>query len=380
MLKDTAFNVSKRKCKKSMGKMFCIESALVKKTILKWFNKKIKQTFAELSPIKKLRYEKQNPVNRETDKCVICQLALKIEPTRFKTPDDEMSFGDFLIRYGHKFLRNIYTNEQINDSYHLKDLENYYEIFEEYKEICVGLLALLNNFNRNGFINSAVENFVNDNFYGDEIKEIKNTFAQTEIKNALSTSFGKVSKFNLTIYAYVYDNLINFPRSDIDYETITTNKFFINIHRLIKVKFHLHHLHITGKIQGYAHDFCNTAVIEKTMPDIPFTVHSYLVLTCIILLRLTLHMLGVLNLDVLNIGGTNFIQVNFGNIAGEIKLIDTLKFYQKSLADIASTLSDEEMVAVKKIIEKFLNEHYYFFYYLAISKFFKKGKKIGYYC
>ena len=173
---------------------------------------------------------------------------------------------------------------------------------------------------------------------------------------------------------------MNFPRSDIDHETITTNKCFINVHQLIKVKFHLHHLHITGKIQGYAHDFCNTAVIEKTMPDIPFTVHSYLVLTCIILLRLTLHMLGVLNLDVLNISGTNFIQVNFGNIAGEIKLIDTLKFYQKSLADIASTLSDEEMVAVKKIIEKFLNEHYYFFYYLAISKFFKKGKKIGYYC
>ena len=50
----------------------------------------------------------------------------------------------------------------------------------------------------------------------------------------------------------------------------------------------------------------------------------------------------------LNTGGTNLTQVNFGNIAGEIKLIDTLKFYQKSLADLASTLSDEEIVAVKK--------------------------------
>ena len=66
-----------------------------------------------------------------------------------------MSFGDFVIRYEHKFLRNIYTNEQIKYSYHLKDLESYYEIFEEYITICVGLLALLNNFNRNDFINSA---------------------------------------------------------------------------------------------------------------------------------------------------------------------------------------------------------------------------------
>ena len=181
MLKDMAFDVSKRKCKNSMGQMFCIESALVKKTILKWFNKKFKQQFVELNPIKKLRYEKQNPVNWKTDKCVICQFPLKVEPTNFKTPDDEMSFGDFVIRYEHKFLRNIYTSEQIKDSYHLKGLEGYYEIFEEYIAICGGLLPLLNNFNRNDFINSAVENFFNDNFYGDEIIEIKNTIAQTEI-------------------------------------------------------------------------------------------------------------------------------------------------------------------------------------------------------
>ena len=136
-----------------------------------------------------------------------------------------MSFGDFVIRYEHKFLRNIYTNEQIKDSYHLKDLESYYEIFEEYIAICIGLLAFWNSFNRNDFINQAVENFVEDKFYGDEIIEIKNTIAKTEIKNTLSSAYGKVPKFNLKIYAYVYDELINFPKSNIDYETITRNKF-----------------------------------------------------------------------------------------------------------------------------------------------------------
>ena len=146
---------------------------------------------------------------------------MKVEPTNFKTPDDEMSFGDFVIRYEHKLLRHFYTNRQI---------KSYYTIFEEYIAICIGLLAFLNNFNRNDFINQAVENFVEDKFYGDEIIEIKNTIAKTEIKNALSSTYGKVPKFNLKIYAYVYDELINFPRSDIDYETITTNKFFINVH------------------------------------------------------------------------------------------------------------------------------------------------------
>ena len=107
-----------------------------------------------------------------------------------------MSFGDFVIRYEHKFLRNIYTKEQIKDSHHVKDLKSYYEIFEEYILICIGLLALLNNFDRNDFTNSATDEFVEDKFAGDEINEIKNTINKTENKNALSTTHGNVPKFN----------------------------------------------------------------------------------------------------------------------------------------------------------------------------------------
>ena len=185
-----------------------------------------------------------------------------------------MSYGDFVIRYEHNFLRNIYTNEQIKESLPLKDLESYYEIFKEYIAICIGLSALLNNHNRSDYIYSAVEEFVEEKFYGDEITKIKNTISQTEIKNALSSTFGKVTKFNLKIYAYVYDESISFPRRDMAYETITTNKFFTNVHNLIKVKFNLHYSHITGKIFGYTHDFRNTAVIDQTQLDIPLIAHN----------------------------------------------------------------------------------------------------------
>ena len=152
----------------------------------------------------------------------------------------------------------------------MKDLESYYEIFEQYIRICIGLSALFNNFNRNDFINLATEEFVEDKFAGEEISEIKNTINKTEIKNALSTTHGNVLKFNLKIYAYVYDELVCFPRSDIDYETITTNKLFTDVHPLKRGKFHLHHSHITGKIFAYAHDFCNTTLVEKSTPKIPF--------------------------------------------------------------------------------------------------------------
>ena len=58
MLKDMAFEFAKRRCKNSVGQMFSIESPLVKKTLLKWFNQKFKHQFHKINAIKKLRSNK----------------------------------------------------------------------------------------------------------------------------------------------------------------------------------------------------------------------------------------------------------------------------------------------------------------------------------
>ena len=55
----------------------------------------------------------------------------------------------------------------------------------------------------------------------------------------------------------------------------------------------------------------------------------------------------------LNIGGKNLTQINFSNISGKIKIIDSLKYYQKSLAERASTLTDEEKISIKKLTAVF---------------------------
>ena len=67
-----------------------------------------------------------------------------------------------------------------------------------------------------------------------------------------------------------------------------------------------------------------------------------------------------------DIGGLNLTHTNFGNITGEIKLIDSLKFYEKTLGEISSTLTSEEKIAVKKLTEKFLNQYYYIIPYEII--------------
>ena len=76
----------------------------------------------------------------------------------------------------------------------------------------------------------------------------------------------------------------------------------------------------------------------------------------------------------LNIGSTNLTQANFGNKSGEIRLIDSLKFYQRSLGELSSTLTDEEKIAVKKLAEKCLNEHFYFSTVWPRLSFKKKEK------
>ena len=160
VLKDMALQVSKRKCKNSVGKMLSIESALVKKTLLKWFDAKFKRQFEKINLVQKLRFESHNPINWKRDKCVTCKFPMKLEPANHTTPDNEMTFGDFIIRYEHKFLRNIYTAEQVEQSDPIKNLKSYYEIFKDYIMICIGLITLLNNFNRDDFINLPTKEFV----------------------------------------------------------------------------------------------------------------------------------------------------------------------------------------------------------------------------
>ena len=62
----------------------------------------------------------------------------------------------------------------------------------------------------------------------------------------------------------------------------------------------------------------------------------------------------------LKIVGNNLTHINFSKIVREIKFIDSSKYYQKSLAGFARTLSEEEKGAVKKLTEQFFNQHHYF--------------------
>ena len=54
-----------------------------------------------------------------------------------------------------------------------------------------------------------------------------------------------------------------------------------------------------------------------------------------------------------NVGGNHLTQANYGSINNEIKLIDSLKYYQKNLSQLSSTMMTQEKMNVKKLAEKF---------------------------
>ena len=58
--------------------------------------------------------------------------------------------------------------------------------------------------------------------------------------------------------------------------------------------------------------------------------------------------------------GTNLTNLNFSSLKSEIKFIDSLKYYQRSLAELTSSMDLEEIEKAKKVMNSFLKNHHYF--------------------
>ena len=94
----------------------------------------------------------------------------------------------------------------------------------------------------------------------DYFSELKDRISDVTIKSKRTT---KILKFTLRLYAFVYQRIMKFPQNKFEFETVAANDLFENVHKIINVKVHLHHSHVTGEVIGYAHDFCNLKVREN---------------------------------------------------------------------------------------------------------------------
>ena len=149
---------------------------------------------------------------------------------------------------------------------------------------------------------------------------------------------------------------MDFPLGKFDYETLTTNDLFIYVHKIISVKIHLHYSHVTGKILGYNHNFCNEKVRENKdifscIANNFFGFDVYFLLKGI--------RVSVWDTKDINIGGSGFTTINFGSI-GEVKLIDTMKYFLTSLGRLAAALDPIERERIEELTIQFLTTLSYF--------------------
>ena len=157
-----------------------------------------------------------------------------------------------------------------------------------------------------------------------DFSELKEKILETEVKWKQKS---QISKFNLCLYAFFYQKIMSFPMTDFECETVTTNNFFENVHKILNVKIHLHHSHVTGEIIGYTHDFCNW-IVRESKDMVACMAHNFFKFDFYFILK---HMrLSAWRAKDVNIGGKNLTDINFASI-DNFKFIDTIKYSKQVL-------------------------------------------------
>ena len=354
-LRDCAFSVASKKNKIVISEMFSTEIKFATDCLLSWFNSKYKNENLQLSIERKREYKIKNPVNWQTNKCWICDFPLHISPTILNVSKDKMSYGDFITEKEHKFLRNIFSKKELDGCDAIKNIESFHENFCKFLQIVVYAQECINSMKEFSecFYDELI-NFCND-YCKDciEFIELKEKISDIEIKTKQKS---KISKFTLQLYAFVYQRIMCFPTTKFDCETVTTRNLFEYVHKIINVKIHLHHSHVTGKIIGYVHDFCNLEVRENR-DMVPCIAHNFFKFDMIFFIKPI--RLSVWRTKDINIGGKNLTDLNYASI-NNFKFIDTMKYYQTSLGQLSETLSDKEKENIAELTVQFLTNHEYF--------------------
>ena len=168
---------------------------------------------------------------------------------------------------------------------------------------------------------------------------------------------------------------MNFPSCRLKIRTIVTKKFYTDVLNLMFADVVLPHSHVMSKIIGYTHDFCNKKLKEVQTP-ILVPAHNLLSFDFFFVvkgIRLCVW-LCVWRTKKLNIRGSSLTDVQYANIGNQVKLLETIKYYQQSLASLAASANEIEKANIRKNERSLYKEDEKI---LSFSICFLTRKKIG---
>ena len=177
----------------------------------------------------------------------------------------------FIIFVEHSFIRNIFKHEELKMSKSIQTLENYHQAFRKMLKI-VSLLK--DNYSSASDIEDISDNcvaeFVEEMGF-DNFNDLYLENENTQIKN-LKCESRRDAKIN-KIITFVYRSLTHFPNDNFEIKTFVTKKMFKCVRNLFYGSHVIHHLHVTGEIKGYAHNFCNK-MLRENQDLIPVFAHN----------------------------------------------------------------------------------------------------------
>lgn len=220
-------------------------------------------------------------------------------------------------------MRNIFSSVELSKIDSFKDLKTFEGDFTKFLKVVIFLENTLKvNEELHECFNTDLLEFCQNNCSDcTNFGEIKDTIADVKVKKRRSST--KIPNLTLQTYAFFYQRLMDFPQGIFDCETVTTLGFFENIHKIINVKLHLHHSHITSKIMGHVHDFWNMRVREN-QNHFSCISHRFFGFDLYFLLKeIRVSVWGTNNINIDRIWLTN---INFGGIGKKVKFIDTIKY------------------------------------------------------
>ena len=146
-----------------------------------------------------------------------------------------MSYSDFIILKEHKFLRNIFSEEDLLKTKSLRNIEQYHFASQKFLTISIFLEDSLNTLTEfHECCNDELIKFWVEKCEGcDDFNEMKEAIEDITIKTKQGS---KISKFVLQIYVFVYQRIMDFPRGCFDFETLTTNDLLILFIKLSTLK------------------------------------------------------------------------------------------------------------------------------------------------
>ena len=323
--KDVAFSVINRENTAALTEMFNVELKFTVDCLKFWFNKYRK--ILEISSKQKKNFYDNVPKND----CCLCDFPLQSRA--------ENGWFQHVCKVEYLFLENISTTREM----HQMGIDNINIYFEKAKNVLDNVdefCASLETENRLSIARGETN---------DEIKEI------VKMVKKINTGKNKneeVSK-EKTI-GYLYKNSIKLlPNEKISGDFPLSARFLQNLIFIHKNEFVIHHSHVTGKIVGYAHEFCNLQTRENYY-TIPVLAHNQFRFDFFLLLKGL--RAGVWETTETFIGGKNPTEVSFAIVQNQVRFIDTVKYYQQSLANLAASMTDIEKENVRKNCRKFLAE------------------------